>query len=172
MAGNWTINVNGHVYGPYTLQELRGFVAEGRLAPYSLVAREGETTYAAAAQSEDLAPLFGPTAAKPASGEPARTDADGSGERSRYIIVADMKTRSITNIDKAVKTLGTVCSLSSQSWLMTTDKQINVLRDALMQQLGNRDTLCIVDATHNKAVWCNYDPQGESSIRQVWLSQI
>ena len=175
MTESWTINVNGQIYGPYTLQEMRSFVADERLVPYSLVARTGETTYYPANQNEELAALFGIDAKPPikqASTLGAENTLGEGGERTRYVVVADMKTRSITNIDKEIKKLGTVCPLSSQSWLLNTTKKINVLRDTLMQQLGNLDTLCIVDATHNKAVWCNYPPQSESQIRQVWISQL
>lgn len=169
MTESWTISVNGQVYGPYSLQDMHTLAADGRLAPHSLVAKSGDTAYRPASMDEDLSVLFG---GKPQTKAAAGQEYSGeSGERTRFVIVADMKTRSITTIDKEVKKLGLACSLSSQSWLLITDKQLNVLRDLLMQQLGNLDTVCIIDATHNKAVWCNYDPPGESRIRQVWLSQ-
>lgn len=168
MADSWTINVNGQIYGPYSLAEMRSFVANGRLAPHSMVAKSGEAVYRAADRNEELAPLFGGGRSQTGVASGDHTE---MAERTRFVIVADMKTRSIINIDKELKKLGSVCSLSPQSWLLTTDKQINVLRDALMQQLGNLDTLSIIDASHNKAVWCNYDPQNESRIRQVWLNQ-
>ena len=39
---SWTISVGGRVYGPYSIEQMRGFHAEGRLADHSLVARAGE----------------------------------------------------------------------------------------------------------------------------------
>lgn len=58
MIGAWTINVSGRVYGPFTSERMRGFVGEGRLAPHSLVAREGTTGWHEAREEPEFSDVF------------------------------------------------------------------------------------------------------------------
>jgi hypothetical protein len=58
MIGAWTINVSGRVYGPFTSERMRSFVGEGRLAPQSLVAREGSTDWHEARDEPEFADVF------------------------------------------------------------------------------------------------------------------
>lgn len=163
MTDSWTISVSGHVYGPYTPQEMARFASEGRLAPFSLVAPEGSTDYRPAGEFAEMTPLFAAAAAASATLE---DDVTGL---TRYVIVADMKSRSITGIEKEIAQFGTYYPLTNQAWVLVSETPLNIIRNALMQQLGNVDHLFITDTTHNKAVWFNYGPEAESRIRQTWL---
>jgi GYF domain 2 len=58
MIGAWTINVSGRVYGPFTSERMRGFVSEGRLAPHSLVAREGSADWHEARDEPEFSDVF------------------------------------------------------------------------------------------------------------------
>ena len=178
MPDSWIISVNGQSYGPYTALEMRAFATEGRIAAQSLVARDGENQFHPAAQDEDLAPLF---RSRPAS-RPAfftaegdigpqnfgRSEEDGPLERNHYIIVADMKSRSIAGLEEEIFKFGLAHQLTPQSWALSSDQPINAIRNALVQKLGKIDFLFIADATHNKAAWFNYGPEAESRIRRIW----
>lgn len=166
MADSWTINVGGQIYGPYTTQEMGSFTSEGRLAPYSQVAPSGSNDYHPANSFAELAALFMAVGASQTT--PAAT-AEDAGGLARYVIVADMKSRSIAGIESEIAQFGTSYPLTSQSWLLVSESPLNLVRNALMQQIGNVDHLFIVDITHNKAVWFNYGPEAESRIRQAWL---
>lgn len=75
MIGAWTINVSGRVYGPFTSDRMRGFVGEGRLAPHSLVAREGSSDWHEARDDPEFSDVFsnrGHAPSAPAS-EPKET---------------------------------------------------------------------------------------------------
>src|ERR1700729_4344693 len=107
MSDTWTISVGGRSYGPYTDAQMQAFASEGRLAPQSLVARNGETQFRAAADEPALAALFGlhrlsgPEPAKPVPAatvtpiKPSDTpstfgqkdDDSKSGERAHVIII-------------------------------------------------------------------------------------
>src|SRR5580692_5486338 len=113
MPASWIVNVAGRAYGPYTDAQMQAFASEGRLAPQSLVARNGEAQFRAAADEPALAALFGlhkmadgpkpvpaatVTPIKPAEGPSAfgqKEDPEKPGERAHIIIIADMKSRSI-----------------------------------------------------------------------------
>ena len=101
MSETWTISVGGRVYGPYTLEQMQAFHAEGRLATHSLVARAGEEQFHPASEDPELAPLFPagsnrqpeqaeqpPSRAKPRPSRAAapfrpRSRTERDGERSR-----------------------------------------------------------------------------------------
>jgi len=65
MIGAWTINVSGRIYGPFTSERMRGFVGEGRLAPHSLVAREGSSDWHEARDEPEFSDVFAYRAAAP-----------------------------------------------------------------------------------------------------------
>jgi len=179
MPDTWTISVNGHSYGPYTIAQMRGFVAEGRLAAQSLVARAGIEQFAPAAQDEELAPLF----RTPAPSRPAFFTAEGGQhtfghsdveevrERSHYLIVADMKSRSITGLEEEIFKLGQAQPILPQAWLVASELPINVVRNTLVNRLGKLDTIFVVDATHDKAAWFNFGPEADTRIRRLWQKQ-
>ena len=58
MIGAWSINVSGRVYGPFTSDRMRSFVGEGRLAPHSLVAREGTKDWHEAREEPEFSDVF------------------------------------------------------------------------------------------------------------------
>lgn len=179
MASSWTIKANGSVFGPYTLDQMRSFAVEGRLAPHSLVSYGSE--YRTAAEDADLAALFRPAQAMaPTTPRPIFFTAEGDigqsyGKRevetnplSRFIIVADMKSRSIAGLEEEIFRCGSSIALTPQSWLLCTEMSINALRNALVQKLGRIDVLYIVDVMRNKAAWFGYGPEADSRIRRIW----
>ena len=176
MAESWTISVGGRVYGPYSLEQMRGFHAESRLGDHSLVARAGEEQFHPATEDPELGPIF--EAAAPAEAlvsEPAqphrfgaRNDADVLGAPAHFVIVADMKSRSITGLEEEIFTLGPAHRFGPQAWVLSSEASINTIRNALVQKLGKIDTLFIVDSAHDKAAWFNFGPETDTRIRKMW----
>ncbi len=181
MAESWTISVGGRVYGPYSLEQMQGFHAENRLADHSMVARAGEEQFHPASEDAALALLFQPAsetaAAEPAAAEPvasepaqphrfgARAENDGP---AHFVIVADMKSRSITGLEEEIFSLGQAHRFGPQSWVLSSEATINTIRNALVQKLGKIDTLFVVDAVHDKAAWFNFGPETDTRIRKMW----
>jgi hypothetical protein len=181
MSETWTISVSGQNYGPYTAAQMQAFVGEGRLAPRSLVCRSGEGQFDSASNDPLLATFFRPSEpARPtpfftAEGneEPAasfgRGDEDSkSGQRSHFVIVADMKSRSISGVEEEIFNLGPAFPIMPQAWLLASDMPINQIRQTLVQKLGKLDVLFIADASHDKAAWFNFGPEADSRIRRIW----
>ena len=98
-------------------------------------------------------------------GEETRT-----GERGRFLIVADMKSKSISGLEEEILNLGPAYSLMPQIWILISDQSINGVRNALVPKLGKIDTLFIIDAAHNKATWFNFGPETDARIRRVWTA--
>jgi hypothetical protein len=177
----WTIKANDRSYGPYTLEQMRSFAAEGRLAAHSLVGRGTETQHRPASEDPDLALLFRPSQpvlSQPVAQRPVFFTAEGdigqarpesqSTSYSRFIIMAEMKSRSIAGLEEEIYKCGQATALMPQAWLLSSEMTINALRNALVQKLGRIDMLFIVDAARNKAAWFNYGPEADSRIRRVW----
>ncbi len=190
MSDTWTINAAGQTYGPYTLQQMQTFVGEGRLAAHSLVAPTGNTQFRAAGSYPVLIKLFAPAGPQPSATGKFVTaggvegdddtisptfgrsnDEPRSGERGRFVVIADMKSRSISGLEEEIFNMGPAFPLMPQAWLLISDQPINSIRNALVQKLGKLDMLFIVDATHNKAAWFNFGPEADTRIRRVWTAQ-
>jgi hypothetical protein len=181
MSSTWTISANGRSFGPYTLEQMRSFAAEGRLAPHSLVARGAGGEFRMAGEDGELALLFRPAqpAPQPVQQRPvfftAEGDIGGLGRRdadtaqmSRFLIAADMKSRSVSGLEEEIFRHGPAITLMPQVWLLTTETTLNALRNTLIQRLGRIDTLFVVDVGRNKAAWFNFGPEADSRIRRVW----
>jgi hypothetical protein len=178
MSDSWFVNVQGRAYGPYSVQQMEGFVAEGRLAGHSLITRAGDTEFHAAGDEPEFAQLFQQHKAKVeaiAPAEPAppqsfgRQDAEEpTGERSHFVIVADMKSRSVQGLEEEIYNLGPAYALLPQVWIVATEQTVNAVRNLLVTQLGKLDVLFVVDATRNKAAWFNFGPEADSRIRRIW----
>ena len=178
MAESWTISVGGRVYGPYNLEQMQGFHAENRLADHSMVARDGEEQFRPAGEDPELAHLFQhePVAAAEqptASAQPRRfgarveTEASG-GQPTHFVVVADMKSRSISGLEEEIFSLGEAHRFGPQAWVLCSEGSINAIRNALVQKLGKLDTLFIVDTVHDKAAWFNLGPETDTRIRKMW----
>ena len=181
MAESWTISVGGRVYGPYSLEQMQGFHAENRLADHSLVARAGEEQFHPASEDPELALLFqpaieaaAPEPAAPEAAQPHRFGARAEPEigPSHFVVIADMKSGSITGLEEEIFTLGPAHRFGPQAWVLSSEASINTIRNALVQKLGKIDTLFIVDAAHDKAAWFNFGPETDTRIRKMWSRPI
>jgi hypothetical protein len=157
---------------------MQGFHAENRLADHSLIARAGEEQFHPAIEDPELAPLFNkgvePEQAAPAA-EPApaphrfgRSEPEMDAQPSHFVIVADLKSGSISGLEEEIFTLGQAHRFMPQAWVLSSDASINTIRNALVQKLGKIDTLFIVDAAHDKAAWFNFGPESDTRIRKMW----
>jgi hypothetical protein len=173
MSQLWTISVSGRVYGPYSAEQMRTFAGEGRLAPQSLVARAGEKTFRNAADEPELAALFATASHAADAGEQAPAfgrhgEGEHSGQAAHIVIVADMKSRSVTGLEEEIFNLGPALAILPQAWVVKSDLPVNVIRNMLMQKLGKLDVLFIVDATHDKSAWFNFGPETDTKLRRLW----
>jgi hypothetical protein len=153
---------------------MHAFAAEGRLAPHSLVCLTGETVSRPASEFRQLAALFradhtphSHTIHQPAFGRNDRHEGAAS-ERSQFIIIADLKSGSLAVLESEIFNLGPAYAILAQAWIVSSEQSVNAIRNALVQKLGKRDVLFIVDATHNKAAWFNFGPEIDARIRRIW----
>jgi len=185
MSDYWIVSVSDRAYGPYTTEQMEGFAAEGRLAASSLIARAGETAFRFAGEEAQFSALFQPSKMAPMAREdsqqppgqtPApkfgRSDTDGKpGERGRFVIITDMKSRSIQGVEEEIYKMGSAYPLLPQVWLLISELSVNAIRNLLTPQLGKLDALFVLDATHDKAAWFNFGPEADTRIRKLWAKE-
>ena len=176
MIGAWTINVGGRVYGPYTSERMRGFAGESRLAPQSLVAREGSSDWHEAHDEPEFSDLFGarePQPAKPAvNGNGNGAASETSMPRAQLAIVLDVKSRVSNTFEQTMMNLGPAYRLLPNVWIVATEETANAVRNRLVQELGKLDSLFVIDATRGKAAWFNFGPEADVKIRRVWQKTV
>ena len=181
MSVTWTISVGGRSYGPYTLEQMIAFQAEGRLAPHSMIAREGEEQFRHASEDTQLSQLFpgstaqsAPSAAVKHADTPtaaARFGRDArasTGERNRYIIMADMKSGSISALEEEIFNFGLAFRFLPQAWILVSEVSLNTIRSELVQKLGKLDMLIVIDTSNDKAAWFNFGPEADTKMRRLW----
>jgi len=175
MVSTWTIKADDRCYGPYSLDQMRSYAREGRLAAHSLVARVGETEHRPAATDNELAPLFRPAPQRPAFftaegdlGAQSFGRTETTSTAAHFIIIADMKSRSISGVEEEIFKCGQAYAIMPQAWLLSSEMSVNAIRNALVQKLGRIDMLFIIDASRNKAAWFNYGPEADARIRRIW----
>jgi hypothetical protein len=191
----WYVRVGNEAYGPYTSDQMRAYIAEGRVMANSLVAAEGSTEWrlvthdpvlssylvqvqpAASTQQVPVpaavhqAKFAGPApqaAPQPTVGRVAQAQAHVEPETSNFIILFEVKSRSIARIEQAIMNLGPACKIAGNVWIVSTSDTIATVRNTLFEHFGRADALFIADATRGKAAWFNFGPEAEARIRRVW----
>jgi hypothetical protein len=185
MSGAWTINAGGKLYGPFSLERMRGFASEGRLAPDSMIAQGNANDWHEARNEPEFADLFASQRTASPSSAPAVTEqpqtpaavarisprpgtTTDEAPRTQFAIIVDLKTRGSANLERAIASLGPSYQLLPNTWIVSTDQTANAVRNRLMQELGKSDPLFVIDATRGKAAWFNFGPDADAHIRRVW----
>jgi hypothetical protein len=185
MTTAWSINVSGQMYGPYTWEQMRSFVHEGRLAPQSLIAREGSNDWREAQQDRDFAGLFALRSksdpeiltfafgARP-SDVSATSSNDGSTEikekaGSQFVVFMELKSSTSQRLEETINSLGPNYRLKDNNiWIISTDQSVNLIRNRLMKECGKTDSVLVIDASRAKAAWFNFGPEADVHIRRIW----
>ena len=147
-------------------------------ALFQPVAQPAAVQPAPAPQPVRPAPFFTAEGSEePAIPSPARQEERSShcGHRTHFIIVADMKSRSISGLEEEIFNLGPAVPIMPQAWLLASDAydQRQMQASCLpCQKLGKLDMLFICDATHDKAAWFNFGPESDSRIRRIWQKTV
>ncbi len=172
MIGDWTINIAGKVYGPYTSERMRGFAGEGRLAAQTLVAREGTSDWHEAHDEPEFATLFAVREPQPKAavlnGTRSAAHETAAPPQAQFVIFVDVKSRVSNNFEQTILNLGPAYRVLPNVWLVATSETANAVRNQLVQELGKLDSLFVVDATRSKSAWFNFGPEADAKIRRIW----
>ncbi len=165
LNGMWRVNVSGQVYGPYTGHQIREFAAEGRIAPHSIVQADDQGPWITAIDDPVLSQLFIKSMFEKKL-PTADTGADAA--FANFVVIADLRSGP-AGFETALAKLGESYRLSTQAWLLHTDRTVGTVRNELMQHMSSVDGLFIADASRGgKTAWFNLGPEADAKIRKVW----
>lgn len=188
----WFVQVGGQSYGPYSLEQMQGFMAEGRVIASSLVSQDAVQGFAMAAAFPAFGQLLAPASAQPASQPPAAQPAAPApalqpaptqpaptqtspipaaperGALTVFVIMAEIRSDNAMQFLQALQAYGTAQRIGDTVWLLRSDVTINSLHSILSQNLTRQDRLFILDSFANKTAWSHIGADMDQRIRDMW----
>jgi len=161
---SWFVKVEGRVYGPYTPQQMRAFVGEGRIAAHSHVSAERDGAFTQASDIEDFKSWFVESEPKPAAEKRVTPGA----RPANFVVVAEIESENGTEFRSALDSYGDVEQVTGGVFLLRGPTTSAVLRNELSHILGRDDKLLVIDASHDRAAWFNLGREADQNIRELW----
>lgn len=161
---SWFVKVEGRVYGPYTPQQMRAFVNEGRIAAHSQVSPERDGIWAQAADVEEFRDWLGESSQRP---KPEKRVTPGV-RPANFVVVAEIDPEHLVEFSNALTAYGDLERVTSNVWLLRGPTTSAVLRNELSHILGRDDRLLVIDASHDRAAWFNLGREADQNIRELW----
>lgn len=155
-TNKWWVQIRGRAFGPYSIEQMATFLAEGRVRPTTLVSANGKTDWTEARRVMALRGLR-----KPANGNDAE-------EAANVFVHAEIFSGSWMGFMAALESMGFVCDLGPSLWLVRTRFTSGVVRNALSQTLERGDRFVVIDATRDRLAWFNLGPEVDVRIGKVW----
>ncbi|NRA29530.1 MAG: DUF4339 domain-containing protein [Parvularculaceae bacterium] len=142
---HWCMNVEGKVYGPYSSEQMRGFVEQRRLAYHSLVAPAGSRDFRPALQFSELKPLFSPNAA---NGSDTVVD---TGRAGQPLLVVFENEGVYLKGSGVLSELEAVMQLSASAALVRGAISAEALRDRLSEVIPNTERVLVFPCASSTA---------------------
>lgn len=158
-AAKWWVQVRGKAFGPYPIEQMARFMAEGRVRPTTLVADKPEGgNWLEARRVLALRGLRAPGVASN----------DSQTEAANVFVHAEIVSGSWNAFMAALESMGAVCDLAPGLWLVRTRFSAGVIRNTLSQTLERGDRFVVIDATRDRFAWFNLGPEIDVRIGKVW----
>lgn len=155
-TGKWWVQVRGRAFGPYTIEQMAQFLAEGRVRPNTMVSDNGQTNWVEARRIMALRGLRKPQAA------------NDTEEAANVFVHAEILSGAWMAFMAALESMGFVCELAPGLWLVRTRYSAGVIRNTLSQTLERGDRFVVVDATRDRLAWFNLGPEVDVRISKIW----
>ncbi len=156
-TAKWWVQVRGKAFGPYPIEQMARFMAEGRVRPNTLVADKPDGAWLEARRVLALRGLRAPSATS-----------DPQAEAANIFIHAEIVSGSWNAFMAALESMGGVCDLAPGLWLLRTRFSAGVIRNTLSQTLEHGDRFVVIDATRDRFAWFNLGPEIDVRIGKVW----
>ncbi|MBI1262710.1 MAG: hypothetical protein GC184_13410 [Rhizobiales bacterium] len=89
-------------------------------------------------------------------------------ESSNFVVITDVKSRYAGQLEQAIMSAGPAYKLAANVWCLNADATAAALLNDLSRHIGKSDSLVVVDATRDRAVWTTLGPETEAKMRRVW----
>lgn len=191
---HWYVQVSGQSYGPYSVDQMRGFISEGRVIASSLISQDAVQGFAMAAAFPTFAPLLAPKAAPLQPAAPSQPQAQPHNQPLQlgrdaqinpqntaavqpspepktvtvFLIMAEIRSDQAMPFLQALQAYGTAQRIGDTVWLLRSDVPLPALHGALSASLTRQDRLFILDSFANKTAWSNIGADMDVRIREMW----
>jgi len=193
---HWYVQVSDQAYGPYSIEQMRHFIDEGRVISSSLISQDMVQGFAMAAAFPAFAPLL---AHAPASTQASyvatktsvtsqplqQTKQQSPSESiqqqaldtqrpvkkeavSVFLVMAEIRSRNAMQFLQALQAYGTAQRIGDTVWLLRSDIPLEAIHGALSASLDKSDRLFILDSFANKTAWSNIGADMDKRIREMW----
>ncbi|MEL7108497.1 MAG: hypothetical protein AAGJ68_09310 [Pseudomonadota bacterium] len=156
----WRIMVDGVVYGPYTLGQMRTFADEGRVLETSQVAQSDGGAFMLARAHAELMPLFqAPAPSSPVDAAPelanflVNVQTDGDGRRAVIALLND---------------IGRFSELMPGCFIVHAPTTIVDLRAQLSTLLAERGRCVVVNASTGQLAWLGLSEDANAHAKLIW----
>jgi hypothetical protein len=156
-ASKWWVQVRGKAFGPYPLEQMARFLAEGRVRPTTMVSDKADGDWI---EARKVTALRGLRAPQPSN--------DSHAEAANVFVHAEIVSGSWNGFMAALESMGAVCDLAPGLWLVRTRFSAGVIRNTLSQTLERGDRFVVIDATRDRFAWFNLGPEIDVRIGKVW----
>lgn len=173
----WFVQSAGKVWGPYPQARLEAFVAEGRVAAETPVARTPGGPFEPARWQARLQTLFAPAAKDPPRRAPAQpadhvaaSQAAAATAARPLLVWAALKSHETDGFEALLGAHGPVVRIApGRLWLVRARVGPAALRNTLTRRIGGGDALMVVEAPIDQAAWFNLDGETDRALRQLWI---
>ena len=156
----WRVIVEDVVYGPYTLGQMKVFVAEGRLLGSSKVAQGDGGAFTFADQHVDLKSLFADDAAPAAP--------DGQPEASNYLVTLQTDGDGRRAAISLFNEIGRFAELMPGSCFLNATISVTALREILSSVLAERGRFVMAIASSGQLAWMGLKDEAGGYAKTVW----
>lgn len=153
----WKVRVGEKVYGPFTLRQMKVFVAEGRVAAHTLVSQHEASSFRQAVEYGVFAEAISRAEAQKETALP-----------SNYLIVTQIAETTSAPATSILNALGRFIEVAPGVFILRSKVRIGKVRALMDTICESRDRLIIVDASHNRLAWLGLGPETDIHIRAVW----
>lgn len=156
----WRIMTGETVYGPYTLGQMRTFVAEARLTVSSKVADGDGGAFIDAREHDALKVLF---ALKP-SVKSQQTELAPSNHMIFFRHIGESRQATL----KILNQLGKFAEMMPGAYLLSSAERTSQIRLKLAEVSAPGDQIVVVNATNGRLAWAGLDGDTDELVRSVW----
>lgn len=158
----WRVLVKNVAYGPYTLGQIKAFIAEGRVSLNSKLADGDGAPFQQAADIALLGREFEAKATK------ARATATETPIPQNYLIVCRLSQTPEARFVSAMNTLGNFGEAMPSVYLLRSTLKLAAVQQSLREIVSDSDQVVIVNATMNRLGWFNLGMEADVHVRSIW----
>lgn len=156
----WRVMVEGAVYGPYTLGQMKTFAEEGRILDTSKIASGDGGAFKSAFEHAEIRALIPAYQRTPASEVDLST--------ANYLVTIQTDGDGRRSVIAALNEAGTFAELMPGCFILNAAIPIKRLREQLSTILAERGRFVIVNATSGRLAWMGLSEDANTLAKRVW----